>query len=413
MVGPKLRFKSFDEKWTKKRLVELCDIFGRIGYRGYTVNDIVSKDEGVLTLSPGNITVSNNLFLKENNTYITKSKYEESPEIKIQNQDILFVKTGSTLGKFCYIENLDEPATINPQLIVLKNHKINPKFLSLLLGTINIQKKITQTRIGGAVPTLTQNEFGNYTSFVPATEEANKISAFFELIDQNIQLQQEKIALLKEQKKGFMQRIFSQELRFKDENGQEYPEWENKKLNDFADRVIRKNKDLKTNRPLTISAQFGLVDQIEYFNKNVASANLEGYYLLRKGEFAYNKSYSNGYPWGAIKRLDKYDHGALSTLYICFSIKKNVNSDFLVHYFDSAEWYKEVSIICVEGARNHGLLNVSVTEFFETLHRLPYLEEQKRISDFLDALNKKIEQNNEKLNMLVGQKKGLMQQMFI
>ena len=119
-------------------------------------------------------------------------------------------------------------------------------------------------------------------------------------------------------------------LRFPEFTGN----WEKTKLADITKRVLRKNKGVVSERPLTISAQYGLIDQRDFFNKVVASENLEGYYLLKKGEFAYNKSYSNEYPWGAVKRLDSYDEGALSTLYICFECI-GVDGDWLVHYFDS------------------------------------------------------------------------------
>ena len=133
-------------------------------------------------------------------------------------------------------------------------------------------------------------------------------------------------------------------------------EWKSFKLSEISERITRKNKSLETDRPLTISAQYGLVDQIEYFNKIVASKSLKGYYLLNKGEFAYNKSYSNGYPFGAIKRLDDYENGAISTLYICFNANDKMNSDLLKEYFETDKWYKEIYKIAVEGARNHGLL---------------------------------------------------------
>mgnify|MGYP002726903154 FL=1 len=107
-----------------------------------------------------------------------------------------------------------------------------------------------------------------------------------------------------------------------------------KKLGEIAERVTRKNKNNETPLPLTISSKDGLVDQVTYFNKTVASKDMSGYHLLKNGEFAYNKSYSVGYDFGSIKRLDKYPMGALSTLYICFSIK-NFDSDFMKVYFDS------------------------------------------------------------------------------
>ena len=168
-------------------------------------------------------------------------------------------------------------------------------------------------------------------------------------------------------------------------------EWEHVALSEIAARVTRKNKDNASKLPLTISAQYGLVDQISFFNKVVASADMSNYYLLRQGEFAYNKSYSSDYPWGAIKRLDRYPQGALSSLYICFAVNDKVDSDFAVHYFESSKWHREVSNIAGEGARNHGLLNIAVGDFFDTKHRLPSSkEEQKKIAALLNLITERI-----------------------
>ena len=166
-------------------------------------------------------------------------------------------------------------------------------------------------------------------------------------------------------------------------------------LHQFASRVTRKNKNNASLLPLTISAQYGLVDQISFFNKSVASSDLSNYYLLQNGEFAYNKSYSNDYPWGAIKRLDRYDKGCLSTLYICFKPNESlVDTDYLVHYFESPKWYKQVSDIAGEGARNHGLLNIAVRDFFLTKHKFPSLEEQGKVADLLNKIQERIEAQN-------------------
>ncbi|HBC8029086.1 TPA: restriction endonuclease subunit S [Staphylococcus aureus] len=198
------------------------------------------------------------------------------------------------------------------------------------------------------------------------------------------------------------------ELRFPGFEG----EWEEKKLGDLTDRVIRKNKNLESKKPLTISGQLGLIDQTEYFSKSVSSKNLENYTLIKNGEFAYNKSYSNGYPLGAIKRLTRYDSGVLSSLYICFSIKSEMSKDFMEAYFDSTHWYREVSGIAVEGARNHGLLNVSVNDFFTILIKYPSLEEQQKIGKFFSKLDRQIELEEQKLELLKQQKKGYMQKIF-
>ena len=134
---------------------------------------------------------------------------------------------------------------------------------------------------------------------------------------------------------------------------------------------------------------------------------MSGYYLLKNGEFAYNKSYSVGYDFGSIKRLDRYPMGALSTLYICFALKKH-DSDFIKAYFDSLKWYREIYMISAEGARNHGLLNVPTEEFFDTKHYLPEnTEEQRKIADFLITLERRIETQQSLVDNLKKYKRGL------
>ena len=140
---------------------------------------------------------------------------------------------------------------------------------------------------------------------------------------------------------------------------------------------------------------------------------MSGYYLLKNGEFAYNKSYSNDYPWGAIKRLDLYDMGCLSTLYICFKTNDNiVNSNYLVHYFESSKWHKQVADIAGEGARNHGLLNIVVNDFFNTKHAVPTIENQIKIAGFLDLIEKRIQTQIKIIDTLSSQKKQIRNLIF-
>lgn len=188
--------------------------------------------------------------------------------------------------------------------------------------------------------------------------------------------------------------------------------WKAEKLSDFADRVTRKNTNNETSLPLTISSKDGLVDQISYFNKTVASKDMSGYYLLKNGEYAYNKSYSVGYDFGSVKRLDRYDMGALSTLYICFALKKH-DSDFIKAYFDSLKWYREIYMISAEGARNHGLLNVPTDEFFDAKHYIPQdLAEQRKIANFMIALERRIEAQQSLVDNLKKYKRGLLSQLI-
>ena len=192
-------------------------------------------------------------------------------------------------------------------------------------------------------------------------------------------------------------------------------DWEQRKLGELVDRVVRKNTNNESTLPLTISAQYGLVDQITYFNNRVASRDVSNYYLVLNGEFAYNKSTSDGYPFGAVKRLDLYEKGVLSTLYIVFAPKKEqqIDSDYLTVFFDTDRWHKGVAERAAEGARNHGLLNISAEDFFDIDLSVPKdIVEQKQIGAFIRQLDNLITLHQRKLENLKNLKKGLHQKMF-
>ena len=187
--------------------------------------------------------------------------------------------------------------------------------------------------------------------------------------------------------------------------------WEQRKLEDIANRVTRKNGG-ESDLPLTISSQYGLVDQRTFFNNQVASKDMSGYYLLRKGEFAYNKSTSGDSPWGAVKRLVRYEKGCVSTLYICFGLD-GADPDFLVTYYETDRWYKAVQMIAAEGARNHGLLNIAPNDFFDTALILPpSREEQELIGLFFARLDNLITLHQRKYDKLVILKKSMLEKMF-
>ena len=191
-------------------------------------------------------------------------------------------------------------------------------------------------------------------------------------------------------------------------------DWEQRKLSDIVDRVTRKNTGLESTLPLTISAQYGLVDQITYFNNRVASQNISNYFLVKKGEFAYNKSSSDGYPFGAVKRLDLYEMGVLSTLYIVFALKDpGVSSDFLACYYDTDNWHKQVSERAAEGARNHGLLNISAEDFLDTDLMVPSdIEEQALIGAYLRKLDTLITLHQRNLSKYKDIRSSFLQEMF-
>jgi type I restriction enzyme S subunit len=189
--------------------------------------------------------------------------------------------------------------------------------------------------------------------------------------------------------------------------------WKGYNLSDLCSPVSRKNSENNTN-VLTSSAQNGLVSQLEYYNKSVSAENVTGYYLLKKGEFAYNRSSAKGYPYGATKRLDRYEKGVLSTLYLCFALKPNApcESDFLLHLFESGAANRELRAVCQEGARSHGLLNITKSDFFGIKLFLPNQDQQKKIQSALNTAQEEIDLLKQLADKYKTQKRGLMQKIL-
>ncbi|WDT85356.1 restriction endonuclease subunit S [Alteromonas sp. 009811495] len=270
---------------------------------------------------------------------------------------------------------------------------------------------VTGTGIGAGK--LDTDALKGLSVFYPDTQQQQAIVEFLSAVDKKISLLKEKHALLEQYKKGVMQKLFKQKIRFKDDSGNEFPDWQSRRFEEVFVRITRKNKEDNQN-VLTISAQMGLVNQEKYFNKSVSAKDLTGYYLLESGDFAYNKSYSKGYPMGAIKRLNNYDKGVVSTLYICFRVVGEQEPLFWEQFFEAGQLNREINKIAQEGARNHGLLNVSVTEFFSDIEvPVPSRAEQRKIADFLRALDQKLDAVKEQVELTQTFKKGLLQQMFV
>lgn len=226
--------------------------------------------------------------------------------------------------------------------------------------------------------------FREINVYYPISQSEQKlISTFFDVLDNKMEIVASRLASLKQVKEASLQAMFPQKgetvpkIRFKGFEG----EWEDVKLSSFAKRIKRRNSCMESTLALTIASALGLVSQNDYFNNSVVGANIRNYYLLKRGEFAYNKSYSNGYPFGSVKRLDRYEQGILSTLYIVFTIDDSMSSDYLTHFFDTTLWHKDVAERAAEGARNHGLLNISAEDFLDIAIWKPRsIEEQQQIA---------------------------------
>ena len=174
-------------EYKKYKLGDICKIFGRIGFRGYTTEDLVSSpSNGAISLSPSNIV--DGIMDLSKCTYISWEKYEESPEIKIAPNDIVLVKTGNSYGRTAIIRNVEHPMTLNPQFVVLKDIQINPVYLAYFLKTDEFQKQIYGIVGGSAIPTLSQENLANLIIRVPNDNIPNTIADILDSLDGKIEL---------------------------------------------------------------------------------------------------------------------------------------------------------------------------------------------------------------------------------
>lgn len=397
---PSYRFVRYTEAWEQRKLGEVAQ------YRNGKAHENCIDENGKYI-------VVNSKFISTDGEV---KKFSNKKNEALFENEIAFVLSdvpnGRAIARTFWVEKNDK-YTLNQRIAgITPIGETFPYFLYILM---NRHPYFLAFDDGAKQTNLSVSDVMGFEAYYPKYSEQQKIGAYFRNLDHLITLQQRKLEVLKEQKKTYLKLLFPTKgqtkpaLRFA---GFE-DDWKEVKLGEVTERITRKNKHLESTLPLTISAQYGLIDQETFFNKKVASKDVSGYYLLKRGEFAYNKSYSSEYPWGAVKRLDNYEKGVLSPLYIVFK-PKFIDSDFLAVYYASSNWHKEVSMRASEGARNHGLLNISPQDFFDTELIVPISSaEQQAIGTFFQDLDKAIAKQEEKVNQLKESKQTLLRKMFI
>ena len=374
---PRCFLGSFDFSWEQRKLGDMMNVTSvkRIHQSDWT-------DSGVRFLRARDIVAAAKNEEPDDYLYISKEKYEEYSALsgKVGVSDLLVTGVG-TIGVPYLVRNLEPLYFKDGNIIWFQNSdKIDGKFLFYSFSAEQIQGFINESAGIGTVGTYTIESGKKTPISLPNQIEQAKVGEFFQQLDNLITLHQRKYVFLFGFFQAFISMIFTASTF----------SWEQRKLGELVDRVVRKNINNESTLPLTISAQYGLVDQITYFNNRVASRDVSNYYLVLNGEFAYNKSTSDGYPFGAVKRLDLYEKGVLSTLYIVFAPKKEqqIDSDYLTVFFDTDRWHKGVAERAAEGARNHGLLNISAEDFFDIDLSVPKdIVEQKQIGVFIRQLD--------------------------
>ena len=404
-----MRFPGFEGDWEVKKLGELLEFKNGInaskeqygkGVKFINVLDILNNDFITYENIIGKVDVDANIIEK----------------FSVQYGDILFQRSSETREEVgtanVYLDKTNN-ATFGG--FVIRGKKVgdyNPIFFNKLLKTNSARESITSKSGGSTRFNVGQEILSSIVLCFPTLLEQQKIASFLSLIDERITTQKKIIKNLESLIQSFREKIFSRKLRFRNKESNVFPNWERMKLKNLATRLTDKNTANNKN-VLTISAQYGLISQLDFFNKSVSAKNVTGYYLLDKNDFAYNKSYSNGYPMGAIKKLINYEKGVVSTLYICFRFHSNVNSDYMKHYFDSGFQNVEIEKIAQEGARNHGLLNIGINDFFNIEIYLPSIEEKGIISNFLSKIENKIGTEKKILAQYKSQKNYLLSNLFI
>ena len=394
---PKLRFPGFDEPYKKCRI---GDIYAERSQRGAGDMELLSvtMNDGVMPRSK---------IEGKDNSSEDKSNYKVVCKGDMVYNSMRMWQGANGISDY---DGIVSPA----YTVLMPTEEIDNCYFAALFKTPNLINEFRKNSQGLTSDTwnLKYPQISPIRLYIPSLHEQHKISGFISALESRIRKQCQLVDSLKKYKRGVFEAVFSLRLRLMPKDEQK--EWKVFKLKDFASRITRKNNGA-TDIPLTISAQYGLIDQRDFFSKVVASADMSGYYLLRKGEYAYNRSTSNEYPFGSIKRLELYNEGAVSTLYLCFSVIRNVIiSDFAKWYFESSQWYRSVNEICAEGARNHGLLNVPTDGFFNTTHILPTdIKEQIIIAAFLSLIQGKLEKAQTLLDELTRLRNGLMQKLFI
>ena len=407
MAKPKIRFKGYTNEWEQRKFADFTWDAGK-------------RNKEDLELEPYAITNEHG-FIRQRDAH-DDFGYMKDTDRKayniVQPNSFAYNPARINVGSIGYYKGVENVIVSSLYEVFQTDNYVNDRFLWHWLKSDEFPRWIEKLQEGSVRLYFYYDKLCECQLYMPLLEEQEKIASFLDGLDHLITLHQRKCEQAKKLKKYMLQKMFPQ-------NGQKVPEirfkgftddWEQRELEEIVERVTRKNQDLVSELPLTISAQYGLIDQNEFFDKRVASKDVSGYYLIYNGEFAYNKSTSSDAPWGAIKRLDRYEKGVLSTLYIVFKIRDEsvTSSDFLVTYYDTNNWHKDVQAIAAEGARNHGLLNIAPVDFFKTELMLPQdIEEQRKIGDYFKSLNALITLHQQKCDELKNIKKFMLQNMFM
>lgn len=403
MIAPKLRFKEFDGDWLPYVLKDFVSF--RKG-KGISKADI-SEDGINECIRYGELYTTYGQVIRkvQSKTYVSKSECVLS-----QAGDVLIPASGETQIDIATASCVLKGDVILSGDLNILSHKENGEWLAYYLSSAK-KLDIAQLAQGNSVVHLYSSQLKDLKINKPSKEEQTKIASFLSSVDEKISQLTQKYELLSQYKQGMMQKLFSQQIRFKADDGSAFGEWKAKPLNEIASKRSGKNKDGSISEVLTNSATQGIIKQSDYFEREIVTeSNLNGYYIVNLDDFVYNPRISVHAPVGPIKR-NKKCLGVMSPLYTVFTVIQG-NLKYLEYFFDSNFWHDYVKGVANSGAR-HDRMNITNKDFFDMPILYPCLEEQTKIANFLSAIDRKIEVVAQQIEQAKTWKKGLLQQMFV
>lgn len=398
LKNPILRFKSFGDAWEQKKLNNLARI-----YDGTHQTPNYVK-EGVPFYSVEHVTAND--FSKSK--FVSKDIFEkENKKVKIEKGDILMTRIGD-IGTARLIDWNVRASFYVSLALIKQSKKINSSYLSQYIKTTKFQKELWRRTIHVAFPKkINLGEIGECVVAFPSLPEQEKISSFLGSVDEWINNVKKQKKVIEKYKKGMMQKIFSQEVRFKDGDGKNFPNWEEKKLGEYLILSQKKNKNSEISLVLSVSNKKGFIAQTEQFEDyRVASREVLNYRIVEKGDFAYNPSRINV---GSIACLKNFDTGIVSPMYVVFKLKDNLDEGFFENILKTHYFNYLIKIGCSGSVRD--TLNFEDMARFKL--QFPNIKEQQKIANFLTSLDKVIEAKQQQITLAEDWKKGLMQGLFI
>ena len=411
---PELRFSEFKGTWNLTTLGDTTKYTKGFAFKSGDYRNEGKRIVRVSDLDRDHIKKQNEkVFISIDQTHLY-DKYE------IKKGNIIITTVGSkpemldsAVGRGIYVSNNNE-GLLNQNLLKFENlEEVNNKFLSCYINSPKYINHIISIQRGNANQSnITVKNLLEFKVAIPNLKEQQKIADFLTSVDKKISLLTEKQSLLQHYKKGVMQKLFSQELRFQDDQGNDFPDWEEKELCVIANKVSAKNKDESIVSVLTNSAREGIVSQTDYFDKDIANKNnLGGYYIVETNDFVYNPRISTLAPVGPIKR-NHLEKGVMSPLYSVFRFKQDDYLTFYEFYFATTKWHHYMNSIANFGAR-HDRMNITMNDFFKLPLPYPSIEEMEKIVLFIKDIEKKLNFVTLQLEQTKTFKKGLLQKMFV